>query len=156
MLPNTGAEAKTPETPDQDQARSVAPPGESSTTIPRSQAGSDKVPSAAAQVPQTSPQTRGAAGTLPLRTLCHRPSAHQPKTSTIDVGHEDHGLLSPRIKAQDAQSSPCPSSSASLLPTASEFPNFTNFLPSTEYSVLHVGHRFIADRRSSQCRCLIS
>src|ERR1700733_10023391 len=98
MLPNTGAEAKTPETPDQDQARSVAPPGESSTTIPRSQAGSDKEPSAAAQVPQTSPQTRGAAGTLPLRTLCHRPSAHQPNTSTIDVGREDHGPLSPRIK----------------------------------------------------------
>src|ERR1700677_3350414 len=155
MPPNTGAEAKTPETPDQDQARSVAPPGESSTTIPRSQAGSDKVPSAAAQVPQTSPQTRGAAGTLPLRTLCHRPSAHQPNTSTIDVGRKDHGLLSPRIKAQDAQSSPSSFASPLTLRQAN-FPTLRISYPARSILFCTSATDFIADRRSAQCRCLIS
>src|SRR5580704_3186525 len=149
MLPNTGAEAKTPETPDQDQARSVAPPGESSTTIPRSQAGSDKVPSAAAQVPQTSPQTRGAAGTLPLRTLCHRPSAHQPNTSTIDVGQEDHGLLSPRIRTQDAQILPLPF--RLLRQTNFRALRFSYAVRSSLFCTSATD--FIADRRSAQCRC---
>jgi hypothetical protein len=128
------------------------------TAAQQSQGGSDREPSAAAQVLQTSLQTRAEAETLPPRSVCqhHRSSAHQPDTSTIDVGHEDHVSPHPSTRCSNPPLAFSPPRAS--YPAASQVYFPTLRISYVVRSILFCTSAidFIAERRSAQCRCLIS